>query len=120
MVVRFARRSVRNNILKLCKAKEVYATLRQNHLSFSEHLTPRRQVLLKKAKALAAENRIVCCWVKDGSILIRSLQDYTVVKVNTDSDLTPHEEVVPNKDLVDKYWETQKNRARAPGIPATR
>ncbi len=60
-VVRFARRSVRNNILKLCKAKEVYATLRQNHLSFSIS-----QALLKKAKALAAENRIVCCWVKDG------------------------------------------------------
>ncbi len=107
LIVRFARRSVRNKILLSRRAKRNYEALQSKRISITEHLTPSRQNLLKKARAIAADYRAVCSWSRDGQIFIRDLT-YKTRQINKEADLLSFDEVISNKQAVDKYWSDQK------------
>jgi len=80
VIVRFSRRVVRNEILhsrKLLKGK---------NLAITEHLTPRRAELLKKASLLATDGRIDSAWSRDGRIIVKSLQS-RIIPIFKDLDL---------------------------------
>ena len=62
---------------KLLKGKQVVIT---------DHLTPARSALLKKATTMASSGSIQSAWSQDGRILVRSLQNRTV-QFSTENDL---------------------------------
>jgi hypothetical protein len=76
VVVRFARRQVRATLMsnrKLLKGK---------NLVLSDHLTPARASLLKRASALVTANKILAAWSQDGKILVKNQQNRTVQLYN--------------------------------------
>ena len=67
VVVRFIRRSVRNDVL--ASRKE----LKGKRLSITEQLTPARNQLLKKATELVGNQQAQAAWSHDGKILLKDL-----------------------------------------------
>ena len=80
VVVRFTRRSMRNNIL--LRRKE----LKGKSISISEQLTSDRAKLLKKASDLVTSKRLQGAWSHDGKVLI-ILSDNSIRQVSMESDL---------------------------------
>ena len=66
IVVRFARRQLRNQILSLRRH------LKGKNLSLTEQLTPLRASLLKKAYELVTEQKVDSAWSHDGHILVKT------------------------------------------------
>jgi hypothetical protein len=82
VVVRFTRRLTRSTLManrKLLKGK---------HIVITDHLTPARSALLKKATALTNSHKLGAAWTHDGKILIKTLQNRTVL-VQSEDDLNP-------------------------------
>jgi hypothetical protein len=72
IVVRFTHKSTRIALIanrKLLKGKTVVLT---------EHLTPSRAALLKKANALVTSQKLTSAWSQDGKILVRTASNRTV------------------------------------------
>jgi archaellum component FlaC len=73
VVVRFTRRLTRTTLManrKLLKGK---------HIVLTDHLTPARSSLLKKATSLVTNQKIGGAWSHEGKILIKTLSNRTVV-----------------------------------------
>ena len=83
IVVRFTRRTTRNQILRNRKI------LKGKNLSITEQLTSYRANLLKKAHGLVADEKLESAWSHDGHVLIRTKQDRTL-QVRSLSDLLVH------------------------------
>ena len=80
VVVKFVRRQTKNFVMvnrKFLKGKQTV---------ISEHQSPSRSALLKKASQLAAANKVQSAWSQDGKILLRSLKDRTV-QIFSEADL---------------------------------
>ena len=80
IVMKFVRRHTRLNLLakrRLLKGKQIM---------LSEHLSPARAALLKKASQLVNANKLASSWSQDGKILVKTLQNRTV-QVFADVDL---------------------------------
>jgi len=80
VVVRFTRRHTRTLLMQNRKA------LKGKPIVITDHLTPTRAALLKKASALVAAHKLSSCWSQDGKILVKSMQNRTVVIIS-DEDL---------------------------------
>lgn len=52
-----------------------------------DHLTPKKQDLLKKAKSVQREIGYAFCWVKNSQILMREDNRSRVIKINNEADL---------------------------------
>ena len=76
VIVRFVHRSTRHNLL--ANRKE----LRGKSVVVTEHLTPFRAQLLKKASSLVSDHKILSAWSQDGKILVKTTQNRTVVVTN--------------------------------------
>jgi hypothetical protein len=66
IVVRFSRRSIRNDVLNSRRQ------LKGKNLSITEQLTPARSQLLKKASELAANHKVESAWSRDGRIFVKT------------------------------------------------
>jgi len=80
VVVRFGRRQTRTILMQSRKA------LKGQHVVLTDHLTPSRAALLKKASALVTAQKILSAWSQDGKLLIKSLLNRTSV-IQTEADL---------------------------------
>jgi TolA-binding protein len=70
IIVKFTRRVIRNNLLANKKS------LKGRSISISEHLSPRRASLLKKASTLVLSKKIGSAWSQEGKILVKTLQNH--------------------------------------------
>jgi len=52
-------------------------------MAIFEHLTPKKQDLLKKAKSFQREFNYDFCWVKNGEVLLRESQDSKIIKIKS-------------------------------------
>ena len=80
IVMKFVRRHTRQLLLakrRLLKGKQIV---------LSEHLSPSRAALLKKASLMVANNKLTSSWSQDGKVLIKTLQNRTV-QIFADVDL---------------------------------
>ena len=80
IVVKFVRRQIRSELMsnrRLLKGKNVV---------LSDHLTPTRAALLKRANSLVNDGKLAAAWSQDGKILCKSLANCTVL-ISTASDL---------------------------------
>lgn len=56
-------------------------------LAIFDHLTPKKQELLKQTKSIQKENRFAFYWVKNNSILMRESMQRRIIKINNLADL---------------------------------
>ena len=80
IVVRFAKRDVRNQVL--LKRKE----LKGKRISITEQLTNNRAQLLKRANELVNGNKVLGAWSHDGKILIKT-PDNRITQIASIADL---------------------------------
>ena len=80
VVMRLVRRSIRNSLLANKKL------LKNKSISLTEHLTPRRSQLLRKANALVVDHKINSAWSQEGRVLVKTNGNRIVVIAN-DTDL---------------------------------
>jgi hypothetical protein len=80
IVIRFVRKQTRSVIMTNRKL------LRGKTISITDHLSPSRSNLLKKATALVASQKLQSAWSHDGKILVKNLQNRTV-QIFNDPDL---------------------------------
>jgi hypothetical protein len=81
VIIQFTSRKIRNLLLSKRKL------LKSTGITLTEHLTPKRASLLHKCTLLAKEKRIEAAWSDNGKVLIKTLQNRTIL-VLSDSDLT--------------------------------
>jgi hypothetical protein len=60
--------------------------LKGKTLVITDHLTPARAALLKKASALVAGQKIMSAWSQDGKILVKNSQNRTIT-ITSEEDL---------------------------------
>jgi hypothetical protein len=80
VVFRLTRRLIRSEIMAGRRH------LKGTSVVITDHLTPARATLLKKANVLATNGKILSAWSQDGKILVKNLHNRTVT-VLSDSDL---------------------------------
>ena len=79
------RRELRNvNLKNVVSCTEA---LDNPQLAIYDHLTPRKQELLKQAKALQREKEFAYCWVKNSNILMRESASSRTIRINSTADL---------------------------------
>jgi archaellum component FlaC len=83
VVVRFTRRFVRSQLMANRKH------LKGKHIVLTDHLTPARSALLRKATTMVNAHKIAAAWTQDGKLLLKTLQNRTVTVVSED-DLSPY------------------------------
>jgi hypothetical protein len=72
VVIRLVRKQVRSAIMSGRKS------LKGTGLGISDHLTPARAALLKKANALVSDGKATAAWSQDGKVLMKDLRNRTV------------------------------------------
>jgi hypothetical protein len=72
IVIRFTRKVVRNSLMSNRRH------LKGKGIVLTDHLTPSRSILLKKANALVRDHKAGSAWSQDGKILMKTNQDRTV------------------------------------------
>jgi hypothetical protein len=80
IIVRFTRKSVRNDLLLRRKQ------LKGKSVSISEHLTSRRAAMLKQASMLVTRGQLMAAWTKDGKVTVKTTSNRIIV-ISTESDL---------------------------------
>jgi hypothetical protein len=80
IIVRFTRKSVRNDLLLRRKQ------LKGKSVSISEHLTSRRAAMLKQASTLVTRGQLMAAWTKDGKVTVKTTSNRIIV-ISTESDL---------------------------------
>lgn len=81
VVIRFTRRSVRNRILQNRKQ------LKGKSVSITEHLSPSRNDLLKKATQLVHEHKVSATWSQGGRILVKK-NNNEILQINSAQQLS--------------------------------
>jgi hypothetical protein len=78
IVIRFTRRLTRTTLMANRKQ------LKGKPIVISEHLSPFRSALLKKANSLVSAHKLTAAWSQDGKILVKSLSNRTIQILSDD------------------------------------
>lgn len=82
VLVRFTRRITRTTLMQNRKS------LKGQSIVLTDHLTPARATLLKKASTMVNDHKLGSAWSQDGKILVKNLQNRTIM-IQSESDLSP-------------------------------
>lgn len=93
IVVRFARRRVKDQLLAAVRARRGLTTADidisgpAENIYLSDHLTPPNKLLLKRARELKKELDYSYLWIRDCKIFMRKNEGSKVVLINSNTDL---------------------------------
>jgi hypothetical protein len=76
IIIKFVRRATRINLLQNRRQ------LKGKQLVITEHLTPKRAGLLKKANGLVQARKLISAWSQDGKVLVKTLLNRVVPIIN--------------------------------------
>lgn len=93
IIVRFVSRSTRNKWLNrgrksiAISSKQCFPQLPESEIYINEHLSNTKKGLVKIAKELEEQNKILYAWLKDGNLYIRMSPNGKAIKVKSHNDL---------------------------------
>lgn len=102
VIVKFNDNEIKSNVIKASKrAKLTAASLEfdsNDNIYISDHLIGTTAKLLKIAKNLRNEGKILATWTYNGQVFIRKTEESQTVKIAEESQLEDYKEVIHRHD----------------------